>query len=310
MKFKLDVPVPDFYPKISHGQSLVLLGSCFSDDMSARFLQAGFKVLANPFGTIFHPLPLARILENALLNTEDFQVFEDKDTWFSWNASTLFSGSSESEIQARFRNIQLNLRDSIQKASYLFITFGTAWGYELKDEKLLVANCHKQASGRFSKQLSELQTMVAVWEKVIALLWEFNPDLKPVFTVSPVRHIRDGVVENTRSKARLFELISRLENAGAYFPSYEIVTDELRDYRFYKEDLVHPNDQATSYIWEKLQEGFCSPETRMLTAEIEKLRLLQQHRPLTSNEAGLRDFEASREAKIRTFLEKHPEVSW
>lgn len=312
MKFKLDTSIPDYNPKIRHGDALLLLGSCFSDEMAGCFRQAGFRVLSNPFGTVFHPLPLARILENALENKDDFRLFEAKNHWFSWNASNLFSGKSEEELQDNFRRIQLNLRESIQNATYFFITFGTAWGYSLEDEELAVANCHKQPAGRFVRHLSDVETMHAAWEKIIELLHRLNPQLQLVFTVSPVRHAKEGLVENNRSKARLFETITRLESRSksAYFPSYEIVTDELRDYRFYKEDLVHPNDQAIAYIWEKVQQGFCSPETRALIAEIQKLRLLEGHRPLSKDEAEIRDFEAGRETKIAAFKTRHPEINW
>ena len=154
--------------------------------------------------------------------------------------------------------------------------------------------------------------MLGAWEKIISLLQDFNPGLKIVFTVSPVRHIRDGLMENNRGKARLFETISRLESKfqTAYFPAYEIVTDELRDYRFYKEDLAHPSEQAISYIWEKVQQGFCSAETRRLTDEVQKLRLLEQHRVLGPDETEIRQFEAEREAKINAFKALHPEIHW
>lgn len=312
MKFRLDTPIPDYTPKINHGDALLFIGSCFSDEMAGRFRQAGFRVLSNPFGTIFHPLPLARILENVLEEKEDFHLFEDKNNWFSWNASTLLSAKSKQELQDNFRRIQLNLRESIQNSTYFFITFGTAWAYALQDGQLVVANCHKQPAARFDKNLSEVETMVAAWEKIVGLLRRLNPQLQMVFTVSPVRHVRDGLVENNRSKARLFETITRLESriGSAYFPSYEIVTDELRDYRFYKEDLVHPSDQAIAYIWEKVQHGFCSPETRVLIAEVQKLRLLEQHRPMGTNETETWRFETEREVKINAFRVRHPEIYW
>lgn len=308
MKFKLDTSLPDFHPKIIHGKQLVFLGSCFSDEMALRFERGGFHALSNPFGTIFHPIPLARILENTLNAKEEFHLFEDKELFYSWNASHVFCGNSREELNEQFRRIQSVLREKLQQASHLFVTFGTAWGYHLPDEQLLVANCHKQPAGRFEKKLTEIESMAEEWGKVITLLQNFNPSLKIIFTVSPVRHSRDGLSENNRSKARLFEVISRLEAKQdiTYFPSYELVIDELRDYRFFREDLIHPNDQAISYIWEKVQEGFCTPETRNLIREVGQLHLMLDHRPINEREAGV--FAESRAQKIKALIEKHPEV--
>ncbi len=308
MKFKLDTRIDEIRPEIDHQNSLLFLGSCFSDEMAARFSKAGFEVLSNPFGTIFHPLPLARILENALDQNGDFHFFEDRDRWFSWDASTLFSGASEAGLRADFRRIQRNLQEYLQQSKHLFVTFGTARGYVLRENQLVVANCHKQNAPRFEKQLTAIESIVSAWDRVLVKLAKLNPGLKVVFTVSPVRHAKDGLVENNRSKARLLESITLLEarSSCAYFPSYELVVDELRDYRFYKEDLVHPSELAVSYIWEKVQLACCRAETRELIRETEKMRAFSLHRSLNNDES----FEAEREARIEAFKQKYPQIRW
>lgn len=312
MKFKLDTKIPAFDSKISYEKSLVFLGSCFSDELSAHFKNAGFNTIANPFGTIFHPEPLARIIENALTGNTDFHIFENQKRFYSWDASMLVSGSSKSELENYFRNIQMKLKNYLLNSSHLFITLGSAWGYELKGENYIVANCHKQNPSFFEKQLSELEMLLHSWNELIPKIQLLNPDLEIIFTISPVRHVKDGLIENNRSKARLLELLSILEkeNPLKYFPSYEIVMDELRDYRFFKADFIHPNEQAISYIWEKIQETFFDDTTLKICREAEKLRLLDEHRVLSENEEEKKIFEENKRLKIASFLNENKHIVW
>ncbi|MES2588911.1 MAG: GSCFA domain-containing protein [Bacteroidota bacterium] len=312
MKFILETEITDFNQKISHKDKIVFFGSCFSDELSARFKNAGFDVLSNPFGTIFHPLAMARNFENIFSNKAQHHIFEQNKTFFSWNCSSLICKNSEKELEEELNLIDSKLSELLKNTSYLFITFGTAWGYFHNEEKCIVANCHKQKSDLFEKQLTEIDEMFVSWSAVLAKIYKENPKIKIVFTVSPVRHAKDGLIENNRSKARLFEVISRLEKhfPTAYFPSYEIIQDELRDYRFYKEDLIHPNEQAISYVWSNIKTTLFDSKTLNKLDEIEKLRFLANHQVLSSNKEEIEHFEKNRKQKIDIFLKNNSDVKW
>jgi lysophospholipase L1-like esterase len=313
MKFKLDTEIPTFEKKISHNKGLIFYGSCFSDELSRHFQNAGFSVCANPFGTIFHPLALAENLTRVLAkNEEDFRIFEANSSFYSWSCSNLISASSENELKEKLVQISKDLEQKIAESSHFFITFGTSFAYYLKENDEVVANCHKQNSNLFEKKLSAVEQMVTVWKDLLSQIYALNPAIEIVFTVSPVRHSKDGLIENNRSKARLFELISALEQhfSTNYFPSYEIVIDELRDYRFFTKDLVHPNFLAIDFLWEIVKKSFFEPKTLELCEKGEKLRLLDQHKILHTNEKISENFLVEKQNKISRFLLENPDFRW
>ena len=316
MKFKLETKIPAFTQKISHQDQVIFFGSCFSDDISSRFKNAGFDVLSNPFGTIFHPIPMARNIINSFNQGSELSIFESENHFSSWDCSTLINSESKDVLEQEIRKIQATFLEYIEKSSYLFITFGTSFGYLNIENEQIVSNCHKQNSTLFRKKLSEIEEMSHLWKSALEVIFEKNPQIKIVFTVSPVRHSKDGLTENNRSKARLFELISNLEkhfknkNALHYFPSYEIIIDELRDYRFYKEDLIHPSEQAINYIWEKIKTTFFSEKTIKLIDEVENLRKLEQHKILTKNQVEIDKFNELKKLKIKKFLEENNTVKF
>ena len=246
MKLMLDIPELSSEISIKHGEEVILMGSCFSDNLAPYLINSGFKTLSNPFGTIFHPLALSRVLNDVLDQNSKVDSVNRADLWFDWRATNEF-GKSEEELQSNLEKKFSATLDSLKKSSLLVITFGTSWGYRKDDQ--IVANCHKMPSSLFEKELTALELIQSEWGNLLSRFKAFNPNLKIVFAVSPVRHIKDGVVENNRSKARLLELAHSLQGYGSYFPSYEIVMDILRDYRFFKEDTVHPNDQAVKIVW-------------------------------------------------------------
>lgn len=312
MKFKLDTVIPAFETKIAHGRPLVFLGSCFSDEISKKFKYAGFDILTNPFGTIFHPIALAQNIQKSVTDNIDLPIFEVKDSFFCWDSSTLVNASSKEELHTILIEKQKALKNYLLNASHLFITLGSSFGYRLLSNHYLVANCHKQTSEKFQKELSAVCEMEKIWEETLKLIYELNPEIKIVFTVSPVRHSKDGLVENNRSKARLFELISALEAKFPilYFPSYEIVMDELRDYRFFKEDMIHPNQQAIDFIWEQITFCFFNSETLKTLQKLVELRKLNEHIVQSSNSVERQNFETNRNLKIQEFLRKNNTVHW
>ncbi|TNE53627.1 MAG: hypothetical protein EP338_10275 [Bacteroidetes bacterium] len=311
MKFKLDSPPFETEAKISYKKPLVLLGSCFSDELGNELQNAGFDCLSNPFGTIYHPNALCQLLMSCLGNETDWMIFEHEKRFYSWSCAHELNAISSEILHQKLTEQAAILKKYLQGASHLFITPGTAWGY-LLEEKKLVANCHKVPPSKFSKELSKIDKLVQPWTHVIQLLKQMNPGLEIVFTISPVRHIRDGIIENNRSKGRLFELVGTLEKECqiTYYPSYEILIDELRDYRFYTEDLVHPSKLAVSYIWQHWSEAFLDESSQSIAKEVGKLRKLDGHRIQSNDPEQIRSFELEKQEKIDAFLKIHPQVKW
>lgn len=282
-QFYLSFSVPSQEHKINHKEPILFLGSCFSDDIAAKAQFNGFKVDSNPFGTVFHPLALGRFLLDCLTKkkTEEF-IFQREELFFTFNASTTVYATSQNVLIDTLTELRYNWLEQLKTASHLFVTFGTAWGYEHKESQILVANCHKLPSQQFEKKLTSSNEISEVWKEIVKKLNALNPNLTVCFTVSPVRHVKDGLIENNQSKAILIEAIRGLiENSSAnYFPSYEIVMDELRDYRFFKLDRVHPNDEAIEYVWQRFESTYCSDETIELSRKVKHLKLALSHKSL------------------------------
>lgn len=313
MRFKLDFPIsfPDSVC-ITYGAPIVLLGSCFSDDIGSKFKTTGFDILANPFGTIFHPLPLAEVIEKSLNGGREDEIQKLGEYYSSWGTSTMLNARSKVEAETLLTSAKRKMKGALSEASYLFITFGTAWGYRLLSNDVIVANCHKQPNNLFEKELAGVDKIVATWERLIKELKALNPKLNVVFTVSPVRHSKDGLVQNNRSKSRLIEACHQLceKTSSIYFPSYEIVLDELRDHRFFKEDLVHPNSQAIDYVWERLQQAMMDQETREILDKVVKLKTEIEHRSLNPDSEEERIRRLRFKEKLSDFQSKYPEVKW
>ena len=304
----------DFHPEISNekiqiGNKITLLGSCFSDEIAIRMRNSGFHVVANPFGTIFHPTALANLLLTIDLESS---VIKRDDLFFSWLAAGSIYSSSKENLVAKLLELQNYLITSLKTSSFLFVTFGTAFAYEQEKYGSVVANCHKFPASNFQKVLSSVSEMDQDWNLTLDKIYDINPNINVVFTVSPVRHIKDGIIENNRSKARLIELTNRFSEMTntIYFPSYEIVIDVLRDYRFYKEDLIHPTNQAVDYIYKQLEYVFMDKQTQKITEQVRKLKTNQQHKILYPESIKSIEFESVNNEKIADFLKNNPRVFW
>lgn len=280
--FQLSFNIPEYPVKIKHGDPLIFIGSCFSDEIAFKARQVGWKTLSNPFGTIFHPIILSDFISECLTDHHEERIIQRNDLFLSWDASSLVYALSESDLEERLKVIRRELRVELSSAKFLFVTFGTAWGYEHRDSRQLVANCHKFPSDTFTKKLTESSIIIEEWKKTIEKIKNINPEIEIVFTVSPVRHSKDGLIENNRSKAVLIESIRMLESQTkiSYFPSYEIVIDELRDYRFFEKDMVHPSEQAVDYVWSRFIDCYCIEETKKINDRVVKYRLMKNHRTL------------------------------
>ncbi|TNF49556.1 MAG: GSCFA domain-containing protein [Bacteroidetes bacterium] len=292
-KFMLQTIISEFPFRIGYEDDILLLGSCFSDDIGAKFSYFGFNSLSNPHGTIFHPDVIARNILEGLSGQMKVRQVERDGILLSYNAGSQIYGTDSEQLIERLNERNELLKKYLNSSKVIFITFGTAWGYIEKESAEVVANCHKVPSQNFEKRLSSVEEMEKNWLETIDKIKKVNPSVKIVLTVSPVRHSKEGLVENNRSKARLIELAYRLSGNDDifYFPSYEILIDELRDYRFYKKDLVHPSAQAIEIIWERLIEHILDEKHANLLELIGQYRSMCEHDLLHPESSSASSFE-------------------
>lgn len=272
---------------LSHHDAAMTFGSCFSDSIGQRMQAMALNVTVNPFGTLYNPLSIAQAL-NRLHEGTPFttdELFEHNGLWHSFMHHSRFSGSDQQLVLCGINQEFEQAATLLQQCKTIFITFGTAWVYRLAERGTVVANCHKLPEKQFTRTLLTVEEIVNRIVPTIEALRQGNPNLHIVFTVSPIRHLRDGAHGNQISKATLLLAVDKLcrsvENTS-YFPAYEIMLDELRDYRFYADDMVHPSPLAVEYIWQQFSELYLSEKTRALFPRIEKLRKLTQHRPFNT----------------------------
>lgn len=268
---------------INHQTSIMFLGSCFAEHMAKKMDEVKFPILLNPFGILYNPISIAQSIDH-MLETKYFEerhLVHHNGLYHSFDHHSTFSKLS---AQESLDHINQSLKEGsafIQNTNYLIITFGTAFVFEQFQTGQIVANCHKFPNSDFKRYRLSIDAIVAKWQVVLKKLLAVNPNVQIIFSVSPVRHIRDGLVENQKSKATLLLAIDALSQQFpfvSYFPSYEIVLDDLRDYRFYGEDLIHPNSQSIQYIWHHFQQYFCEPVTIDLCKKIQKIVKATQHK--------------------------------
>jgi hypothetical protein len=278
--FQLNINIVESKQKISFGDKIIFLGSCFSDEMSILAKQHGFDVVSNPFGTLFHPLAIAQNLLFALHDNEKMNFVQNDDVYLDYSCSGKVYGMNDAELTQKVLSLRTNLKKDLKIATHLFITFGTSFGYHLKETNKIVGNCHKQPSQNFTKKLTEIDEIASVWKQVISEIIKINPEIQICFTVSPVRHIKDGLHENNLSKSILILAIQQLQSGHSisYFHAYELVNDILRDYRFFKEDLVHPNNQAIKFVWEKFMATYLTADTLVIAKNVNEIKLAMNHR--------------------------------
>lgn len=296
------------YPTFQLGDSFIFLGSCFSDELGTIIRSNGFESLVNPGGTIFHPLAIAKLIEWTFDDAISFRTLQHEDIFFSWELAGTIYGMSSEELSSKMEKLRSELSMFLRKASHLFVTFGSAWAYKLKSDGEIVANCHKQHSKLFFKENSSVEEIVSRWKSVISVLKKENPKLSIFFTVSPVRHIKDGYIENNRSKARLLLAVEQLqaESDAFYFPAYEFVLDDLRDYRYFKSDGAHPTPEAVNELWDFFQSSFFTEETIDLLLNWQQIRQAEQHKILyPKSQAARRHMEHTMKRKAQ-FLAANP----
>lgn len=308
--FTTTVSIPQSAIKIDHNSKLITLGSCFSEHIGKKLANACFEVESNPFGVLFNPVSiknsLVDLLDEKKYTKED--LFTNNSLWNSFAHSTLFSVEDQ-EICLQNINSRLEVAAAMLKeADFILITFGTAWVYELKESGRVVANCHKLTAEKFIRHRLDVEDIVNDYADLLMKIKTVNPGVEVIFTVSPVRHWKDGAHENNISKGILHLAIDKLLKQFDflhYFHAYEIQLDELRDYRYYAEDMLHPSEQAVKYIWERFSSTYFSEETISINKKIDKFRNMLNHRPIHqhSNESLIfkRKLEEEKSSLLKSF---------
>jgi hypothetical protein len=317
MKFRLDFDIKKLSTPITHHHNTFLIGSCFTENMGEKLRQYKFQVLENPNGIMFNPVSVAQTITDCIEHEEITadDLFELNEGWHSWKHHSRFSGLTIEESVQKINSSTIRAHEYLKKADHVMITLGSSWVYALSEKApgsrqgFIVANNHKAPSEWFNRRLLTTEEVLQVLDNMIHRLFHFNKEVKIIFTISPVRHVREGVIENNRSKAVLIQAVHHLVNKFDrlyYFPSYELVLDDLRDYRFYSEDLVHPNYYATQYVWEKFVEACMNPKTKQLIEQIHSINLAFKHKPFNPSSQPHLKFLKSYLEKTKTLQQQHP----
>ncbi|WP_397444509.1 GSCFA domain-containing protein [Polaribacter sp. R77954] len=274
--------------QIDYHSKLLLIGSCFSENIGNKFDYFKFHSTQNPFGILFHPKAIERFITN-VINEKEYtkeDVIYQNERWHCFDAHSSLSSLDKSEILNHLNSAITVTNKKLEEASHIIITLGTAWVYRFIEKDTIVANCHKIPQKKFLKELLTVDEITESLNATTALLKSVNNNINIIFTVSPVRHLKDGFIENTQSKSHLIAGIHQLVNQRNhihYFPSYEIMMDELRDYRFYTEDMIHPNTTAINYIWAKFVGVWFCNTTLPILKEIDSIQKGISHKPFNEN---------------------------
>jgi len=289
MDFRTTVEAPKYPFAISYDTPTLFCGSCFTENIGSILQKRKMPVMVNPFGVVYNPISVKIVIES-ILKTKPFTESDLNflnGLWFSYNHHSSFSSPQKEECLDLINSNLFNASAFVKRMNCLVVTFGTARVYYLKASNEPVANCHKAPAKEFENRLLDVAEIVEEWSELIDVLLKVNPDLKILFTVSPVRHWKDGAVGNQISKSILHvaihQLVGKYPNNAFYFPAYEILMDDLRDYRFYADDMLHPSKFAIEYIWERFRESLLDIKTVALISEVEKILQAVNHRPFNPN---------------------------
>lgn len=309
MEFRTKINIPVSNVNISHQDKILLAGSCFTENIGKYLLRNKFDAALNPFGILYNPVSLFKSIERIASNyvyTES-DLIHFNELYISLEHHGQFSGIDKQQVLQRINDTIKTANNHFNASNIVIITLGTAWVYNYKAANSIVANCHKIPNKNFDKKILAVDEVLAAFETSLPFL----KNKQVIFTVSPVRHWRDGAIENQQSKSILITAIHQLHKQYdfiSYFPSYEILMDELRDYRFYERDMLHPNDIAIQYIWELFSETYFSVETRQLNTQIEKLNLFMDHRIKQSNTKEEQEHKSKIQQELNNFKISHPEI--
>ena len=316
MLFQTQIPIKkESKNLIEYKSKLLLFGSCFSENIGNKLNYFKFQTLQNPFGILFHP----NAIETFITNTINKKVYSEKDLifnnerWHCFDAHSYLSSSNKTAILESLNSSITLTSKQLREASHIVITLGTSSVYRFIETDIIVANCHKIPQKKFLKELLTVDEVKNSLEAIIALLKSINKNINILFTVSPVRHLKDGFIENTQSKSHLITAIHNVvdkRNNTHYFPSYEIMMDELRDYRFYAEDMIHPNKTAINYIWEKFVNTWFSEESKSIMKEVEIIQKGISHKPFNENSEQHQKFLKNLNEKKQNIKAKFPFITF
>ncbi|MBU2927138.1 GSCFA domain-containing protein [Winogradskyella psychrotolerans] len=316
MKLLTEIPLPpQQHNQIDYNSKILLLGSCFSENIGEKFNYFKFQSKVNPFGILFHPLAIEQLITRSI--NKDYYSEDDlhfhNEQWSCLDVHSKLNIASKEDLLETL-NSQIDATcNQLINASHVIITLGTSWVYRYIASDKIVANCQKLPQKQFLKELLSIEEITESLEAIITLVRDINPNVNFTFTVSPVRHIKDGFVENMQSKAHLIAAIHKVvepRHQNNYFPSYEILMDELRDYRYYAEDMIHPNPTAIDYIWEKFQNVWISETTSGTMDAVETIQKGLQHKPFNSASEAHQKFLQKLEDKKAKLQIKFPHITF
>lgn len=316
MQFRTQIPIQKSNSQIDYHSKILSVGSCFAENMAAKFDFFKFQNETNPFGIIFNPVSIEKILERVCKQ----ELFGEKDVFFyneRWHSFEVHSDLSNPDREELLESLNKAIKEThkrIKEATHIIITYGTSWIYRSLESNEIVANCHKVPQKQFSKELLSIEIIEKSIQNTIKLIQDLNSEINFIFTVSPVRHIKDGFIENQLSKSHLFAgLHSNLRSGIShleYFPSYEIMMDELRDYRFYTEDMLHPNQIAIDYIWKLFSENYISENSISTMKEVDEIQKSLRHRSFNPESEQHQKFLFKLNQKINLLGEKLPHIKF
>ncbi|MGK0127067.1 MAG: lysophospholipase L1-like esterase [Candidatus Azotimanducaceae bacterium] len=295
---------------ISYNSKIFLFGSCFSENIGSKIEYFKFENTINPFGILFHPIAIEMLITNIVnekIYTEK-DIFFHNERWHCYEAHSELSNPSKEDLLLKLNAAISTANTQLKEVSHVIITLGTSWAYRLIETDTVVANCHKVPQKKFLKELLLIDEITNSLEAIITLIKSVNNNIEIIFTVSPVRHLKDGFVENMRSKSHLLSAIHQViapRDHTHYFPSYEIMMDDLRDYRFYNSDMIHPNETAINYIWEAFKTVWIHEESTDLMSEIDTIQKGLSHRPFNKNSKQHLLFLENLQLKISALQENH-----
>jgi len=312
MEFRTTVKTGENRSWLHHSDSVVLLGSCFSDNMGGKLHGALINAMVNPMGTLYNPMSIATGVQRLIADepAKGMDLFMQGGVWNSFSFHSRYSlPDKQATINLMNQRISQG-HNALRQAGLLTITLGTAIVYRLKSTGEVVANCHKVPQHEFERKMSSADEMAQVLDEMLTSLHEFNPGLKVILTVSPIRHIADGLDVNSLSKASLRVAIDKAmknhRDYCDYFPAYEIMIDDLRDYRFYTSDMVHPSDVAVEYIWQAFQATYLDDRSALAVARCERIYKRLQHRPMSANRETVDRFNADTASVVRNLIKEYP----